>query len=583
MKAKLCVLLFLSLTIATHSFAKDNANFFDNKESSRYNTDNLPYRPQHDNRFDEEPIISVTSFDLSELIDQPKYNIYNKDLILISEKNIKENNGRYTIDRLNRLSQQLTRYYRQKGLLLARTYIAEQEIENGVIKVSIVEGVIEEITTVPVETMNPASVIYKKEVLARPFQALIGSPSYRPQLITAITQLTQYPGIKTVTHFEPGSSSGTTKLNIQIKEQHRAEGWLGLDNYGSKYTGTYRIHAGGNINNPTGNADKLTLGLMATISPSNSYYGNIFYTLPINPYFDEDGFWSWLNPVFDKGLTFDTGIQQSTYSIGEDLEALEIKGEATTLFYSLEKPFIVNSTSKLSSKIRLDIKNATSEQNGEELAEDLLSIANLSLNYRFADYLFDRANNMISIDIHQGLDSTLGSLSNGEANGRRGPNTGFAPPNFTKYNLSYSRLQSIDSYQFLSRFHYQHTDNILLPVEQVTLGGAYGVRGYTTSDYTADKAFQTTLEFIGKSYAEKLSLPIDNLSAALFLDYAIGWRNDTFANEDASNHLMAAGWYAEFVKEDTFQSRMQMAFPLSSEEPSNNNSIQFYLSMQRRF
>jgi hemolysin activation/secretion protein len=122
-----------------------------------------------------------------------------------------------------------------------------------------------------------------------------------------------------------------------------------------------------------------------------------------------------------------------------------------------------------------------------------------------------------------------------------------------------------------------------VPLEQVTLGGPFGVRGYTSSDYNADKAFQTTLEIAGKSYAEKLSLPIDQLTAALFLDYAIGWRNDALANEVDSAHLFAVGWYADFIKEEKFQTRMQMGFPLSKIKPVNGNSVQLYLSMQRRF
>lgn len=583
MNTKLCALLISFSITAINCYAESTSNYFESSESSRYKTDDLPYRSQHDNRFDSEPIISVSSFDLTALIDQPEYNISNDDLVKISEKNIKDNNGRYTVDRLNRLSQQLTQYYRQNGLLLARTYIAEQEITKGVIKISIVEGILEEITTTPIESLKPVSDLYDDEILAQPFKALIGNPSYRPQLITAINQLSQYPGLKTATQFEPGASAGTTKLNIKITEQKRVEGWLGFDNYGSKYTGDYRIHGGANINNITGNADRLTLGIMATIAPTNSFYGNVFYNLPINTSFDEDGYWFWLNPLFDKGLVFDTGIQQNTYSIGEDLEALDIKGEATTLFYSLEKPLIINNIEKLSTAVRLDIKNATSEQNGEELAEDLLTIFNASLKYRFNDFLYQQANNMLTFDIHQGLDSTLGSMADGDKNSRQGPKTGFAPPDFIKFNLNYTRLQIIDSYQILSRFQYQHTDDILLPVEQVALGGAFGVRGYTTSDYTADTAFQSSFEVIGKSYAEKLSLPIDHINAALFMDYGIGWRNDTFANEDRSTHLMAVGWYAEFVKEEVFQSRFQMAFPLSAEEPSNGNSLQLYLSLQRRF
>jgi hemolysin activation/secretion protein len=174
-------------------------------------------------------------------------------------------------------------------------------------------------------------------------------------------------------------------------------------------------------------------------------------------------------------------------------------------------------------------------------------------------------------------------MENGDINSRQGQDTGYSPADFTKYKLEFSRLQEVDSYQIFAKVSYQHSDDLLVPLEQITLGGPFGVRGYTSADNNADTAFQTTIEIVGKSYAEKLSLPIDQLTAALFLDYGIGWRNDALANEVDSEHLLAVGWYADFVKEEKFQTRMQMGLPLSKTKPANGNSVQFYISMQRRF
>lgn len=583
MKTKLVALLISSSIVSWNSFANERSEFFDSKESSRYKTEQLPYQPSHDNRFDSEPIITIKSFDLSGLPDLPEYGISNDELQAIAEESLKDNKNRYTIDRLNRLTTNLTEYYREKGLLLARTYIPPQDIDGSIVRIELIDGAIEKITTTPFKSVKPVSDLYSHETLIKPFHDLIGTPSYRPQLESSIIRLSRYPGIKTVTRFKAGDTPGATQIDIEVKEQQKVDGSLSFDNYGSEYTGNYRLQAGVNINNLTDNADRLSFGLLATIDPSNSYYGNVNYRLPIQAHFDRDGLWNWLNPVFKNGFTFDTGVQQSTYSIGQELESLNIKGDATTFFYSLAKPIIINNQYNLTTALRLDTKTANSEQNGFTLAEDKLTVVSWNTDFQFKDYLYERASNSVSLHLNQGLESTLGSMANGDRNSRQGPNEGYAPADFLKWNLQYSRLQDIDAYQLFTRFNYQHSDDLLVPVEQLTLGGPYGVRGYTTADYTADTAFQTTVEIKGRSYAEKLSLPIDHLTAALFLDYAIGWRNDTFANENDSTHLFAAGWYAEFVKEEKFLTRMQMGFPLSKEEPSNGNSVQFYLSMQRRF
>jgi hemolysin activation/secretion protein len=583
MKTKLCALLISSSIMTTHSFAEDEVDFFDNKESSRYNTEQLPYQTEHDNRFDDEPILSVKKFNLSSLPDMPLYGVLNSDLESIVEESIEDNKGRFTIDRLNRLTTNLTQYYRDKGLLLARTYIPEQNIKNKTVNIAFVDGTIDEVTTTTIETTKTVSELYKHDILTRPFLDLVESPSYRPELESAIIRLSNYPGMKAETRFTPGDRPGTTKLNIKIKHEKKFDGYLNFDNFGSEYTGNYRVKIGGDINNISGNADQLTLGLMATIDPTNSFYGNINYQVPINASFNNDGSWSWLNPVFKNGFTFDTGVQQNTYSIGRELEDLKIKGEATTFYYRLNKPFILNSQNQFTTSLRLDLKKATSKQKNITLTEDKLTTLSLANVYTFTDYLYNRASSSILLDIQQGLDATLGSMENGDINSRQGQDTGYAPADFTKYKLEFSRLQEVDSYQIFAKVSYQHSDDLLVPLEQITLGGPFGVRGYTSADYNADTAFQTTIEIVGKSYAEKLSLPIDQLTAALFLDYGIGWRNDALANEVDSEHLLAVGWYADFVKEEKFQTRMQMGLPLSKTKPANGNSVQFYISMQRRF
>lgn len=583
MKTQLGALLLSTVMMSSYSFANEKPDFFDSQESSRYNTDDIPYQTEHDNRFDDEPILSIRTFDLSSLHDLPSYEINNDDLVAITEESIEEHKGRFTIHRLNRLTQELTQYYRDKGLLLARTYIPEQNIKNKTVKIAYVDGTIDEITTTTIETTKTVHELYNHNTLIRPFKRLALSPSYQPELESAMLQLAAYPGLKAETRFTAGDSQGTTKINIKVNKERKFDAYGNFDNFGSEYTGNYRLKLGSDINNLSGNADKLTLGLMATLDPTNSYYADLAYKLPFSAYFNPEGNWSWLNPAFKHGFTFDTGIQQNTYSIGAELEKLNIRGEATTFFYRLQKPFILNSQRSFISSLKLDIKRAKSKQKSTTLTEDKLTTLTLSNQFSFTDYLFNRANTSINLDLQQGFENTLGSMSNDEVTSREGNLGTTGRADFFKAKLELSRIQEVDSYQILAKMSYQHTNDLLIPLEQEALGGPFAVRGYTSSDYSADKAFKTTVEIVGKSYAEKLTLPIDQLTAALFADYAIGWRNNALANEEASAHLFAVGWYADFIKEKKFQTRMQMGFPLSKAKPSNDSNFQFHLSMQRRF
>jgi hemolysin activation/secretion protein len=583
MNFTLAVLLISLSIFANRIYAESSVDFFDSKDSSRYNLDQKPTDNKHNNRFDNQPIITIKSFDLSSFPDLNEYEIDQADLQKICSDSLKDNNNRYTIDRLNQLTNALTNHLRKKGLVLARAYIPEQNIANETVRISVIEGIIQTINSTQLIKTKNSTELYHNDTLIRPFRGLIDKASFRPELESSMIRLSQYPGLKTQTQFQPGSESGKTILNIKVIDQKKFEGYLTFDNFGSEYTGAYRVLASGKVNNITGNADQLTLGFMATLDPTNSYFGSFDYTLPLESHIASDSFFSFINPIFHHGLLLQLGVQQNSYAIGQELEALNIKGEATTIYYSLKKPWLRNNSVQFDSSLKLDLKKAVSKQNGNILAEDKLTVFNLNNTLKFSDHFYDTASNTITLNLHKGLESTLGSMSNDDSNSRINQNLEYAPPDFTKFTFGFSRLQQIDSFQVLAKLNYQHSDDALLALEQVALGGPYAVRGYTSADYTADSAFQTTIELIGKSYAEKLSLPIDHLTAAVFVDYAIGWRNDALANETDSSHLFAVGWYAEFVKQEKFQTRLQMGFPLSDTDPVNGNSIQFYLSAQRRF
>jgi hemolysin activation/secretion protein len=583
MKTPLAFLLIFTSILATNTYAQPDVNFFDSKDSSRYNTDNSITNSNHNNRFDNQPILNIKTFDLSKFPDLIQFEIYQDDLQAICTDSLKENNNRYTIDRLNQLTNKLTKYLRKHGMILARVFIPEQNINNRTVQLELIEGIIQTVKSTQLLKTKTSTDLYHNDTLIRPFKRLINKASFRPELESSMIRLSQYPGLKTQTQFQPGSNTGETKLNIKVIKQEKLEGYLTFDNFGSEYTGAYRVLASGKINNITGNADRLTIGLMATLDPTNSYFGSFDYSLPIESNISNDSFFSFVNPIFAHGLLMNLGVQQNTYAVGEELEALNIKGEATTNYYSIKKPWLLNNSIQFHSSLQLDLKKAVSKQNGNLIAEDKLTVVSLINSLNFRDHLFDTASNTITFNIHQGLEGSLGSMNNGDPNSRSGRELGYAPPDFTKYAAGFSRLQQIDSFQLYAKFNYQHSDDTLLSLEQIALGGPYAVRGYTTADYTADSAFQTTLELIGKSYADKLSLPIDNLTAAVFMDYAIGWRNDALANEIDSSHLLAVGWYADFIKEQKFKTRLQMGFPLSDTKPANGNSVQFFLSVQRRF
>ena len=578
MKTRYKLLLMLPLTISFQAGAESVDNYFDNSEPMRYQQNNNLPPEELDNRFDREPRLYIEAFDTSALNKSAEYGISDEEIFNLIEKDRKSKGNTYTVAHLNDLMAKLTRYYREHGLLLAQVYIPQQMIKDNTVVLGFAAG---EIGAVNIN----ANEFYSSEVVRRPFRNLIGKPVESSSLEAATMQVRSYPGYQAKTTFSPGEKPGSTQITVTTLEEDRVAAVFNVDNYGSDYTGKYRTSLTGYINNPTGNADQLILGGFITLNPTNSLYGNILYRLPLMPELaDSDSYMSMFNPLIRNGMVLDAGYTQNTYSVGQELEELDITGEASTLFAGITSNLKFTNRQRITGTVRLNTKTAKTVQNDNTLAEDKLTTLELSTAWTFRDYyLSDRpAATSLSFAYYQGLAGFLGAMSDGDANSRSNASGDFAPAGFSKFEINMKRQQPIDTNEATLALRIVQTGDMLTPIEQTPIGGPYAVRGYQTGDFNADSAVILNAEYAGYSNS-KLSLPIDNLKAGLFIDYAAGWRNDALANESEAAHMLAAGWFAEFIKEKKFNARLFMGIPLTQLEPADGSSFQLYFTLQRRF
>ncbi|WP_419811119.1 ShlB/FhaC/HecB family hemolysin secretion/activation protein [Bacterioplanoides sp.] len=583
MKIRYELFVLCALIVSFDAYSDKTKRYFNDNESVRYQK--TPYQQatdvpdeQFDNRFDREPRLVVKKFNVKNLENSLPDKNSEQELEKIIEEDLKRNKNIYTVSRFNELTRTLTNFYRSKGLLLSRVYISPQAIKNQTVVLGYAAGQIEGITV-------KNNRLYDEETILKPFQKLIDQPVELTSLRTATTQLGQYPGLQTKTTFSPGEQPGSTVLNITTTEEERVGAVVSFDNYGSEYTGKYRFAANGYINNITGNADQLKLGGFATISPSNSLYGNLLYRLPLTLNLPEDDSWfSFLSPVLNKGLIFESGYTQNTYTIGEELEKLDISGESSVYFIGANTNLVLNERYQATAGLFLNSKTAKTVQNGDTLSEDKLTtlVIRTDWNARDSFWAGNPATSFASFEYHQGISDFLGAMGDNEPNSRTNGKGDFAPAGFSKYVINLNRIQSLDNNQLLVDMQYIYTPDMLTPIEQTPIGGPYAVRGYQSGDYSADTALIMKAEYFGYS-SSTLSLPIDHLKAGVFLDYGIGWRNEALANEESSAHLMAAGWFAEFVKDKKFNARVMMGIPLTEAEPGDDSSFQFYTTLQRKF
>ena len=563
------IYLFVISTISSPISAQPINHYFENNDSTVFKNTDM----KSSNRQDRNPVVTISSFDISKLEDGKPEEIILARINQIIQSDQEDNNNRYTIDRLRNLSDQLTNYYRSKGYILSKVYFPEQSVKNNSLYLSVVYGNLEKVTTHQQDH-------YSNERLTRPFSDIIGKPTHVSTLESSLLELNQYPGVSVKSRFRQGDELGNTQIDIFVTEEKITDFNFSFDNYGSEYTGSMRGMLTADVYNIADMADRLSINVLATVDPANSLFIGSNYAFRWSPQFSTP----WIHQLFRHGIITRIGYQESQYSIGGDFKLAQIEGEAATTYLGISKHFILKNNLQLSGGLTLSKKQATSFQNDRPQIEDKISIATMTSTLQWNDHLGSPSANAIQLDIHKGVPGFSGAYENNDEKiSRQGTSNNKAPMDFTKFNLVLMRNQAIGPYQLLSKIKFQYTNDLLLSSELSNLGGANAVRGYSNSDFSGDITTITTLEVSGKANASKFVLPISNLKLAAFFDYGIGERLEP--NRDVQNdaEMASIGGYAQFVKDGKFSSKIELAMPLNDVGESSANKFEVLFNFDRGF
>ncbi|NOX91875.1 MAG: ShlB/FhaC/HecB family hemolysin secretion/activation protein [Gammaproteobacteria bacterium] len=383
--------------------------------------------------------------------------------------------------------------------------------------------------------------------------------------------MTDSPGIGLQALFTPGEKTGGSILKLNTTREKRFNTGLWLDNYGSEFTGSYRLRVSSTVNNLSNSADYLTVTLLKTFSPSNSTYYALDYERPLNRW--------------DTYLGFD--ISNNGFEVGQEFEALRITGDSRSIGMRLRKMFMRQRDRNLFTSFALHQKNATSEQAGRNIGEDKLTVVSLALHYNGDSRWLLRGNHSGEVRYSQGLPDVLGAMDS-EGNGassRRGSSDERMGGDFSKINLQYTHWYPLQKNQVIKiQYRGQFSSDLLSSIEQTALGGPGSVRGYPVSEVLFDSSTIINLEWQARSAQIEEELAwLKNFQFGAYYDFATGKRNQVRDNERETATLRSIGGFAEFQPFGKFQARFDLAFPQGGDEPVNGDSFQLYFSLGRIF
>lgn len=364
-----------------------------------------------------------------------------------------------TVGMIESVADTITRYYRERGFILAKAYIPEQRVRDGVVTLTLLLGNLGEVAV-------QNNRLYKAGRLKSIFEPVMGQPVTAKNIEERLYFVNDMPGLSAQAYFEAGSQVGDTRLNINVAQERSFAGNLRLDNHGSATTGEYRLYLDGYWHNPAGWGDQLHIGVLGTFEPTNSLYGSLHYGLPL----------------FSPRAKFTFGGSTNDF-VSDSLSGATLTGTSVvydaTLNYILTRSRVKN----YSAEMRFaDVESDIEETSGRlALEPDELDdqVRNLDLVFNF-DVLLEKWRAM-----HQGgLRLTYGDFVKGRG--------AFQDENPLSLSLNYSFIQFVRvpftkiNSRVQVKFAGQYAETSLPSTSQFSLTGPTKMRAFSVNQYNAD-------------------------------------------------------------------------------------------------
>jgi hemolysin activation/secretion protein len=522
----------------------------------------VPRVPDRPLGLEEGPRLRVVKFELLGAATQPQVPKGEVDTVLTEALTAQPDAG-YTVNQLQEVANRVADRYRAHGLILTQAVIPAQDVVAGVVNILVLEGSLSEVRF-------EGQKMYSEHTLARPFRHLLSRPVNKDDIESSLLYLTDYPGLSAFGVFQAGDRIGTTALVVRTQSEERVALDTSVDNQGSQFSGEYRANLGVTINNPFGQADKLSLYGLYAFDPDDSgakgVYGGFDYRLPV---------WGPRNAV-------NVGYSHNLFEVGAILAALGIKGTTDIAQAGYSRILTKTRLTDMSADAWLARKDAEFEQQGAITAEDILTVANLG--FRFSQIgLRTRGITQLSVSYSHGFDDLFGSLTDYDRQAGAKASRLDAGGEFDKLTGQVQRYQRItQNTAVLGRVSGQFSDDLLVSLEQFSIGGPDTVRAYPTAEFLADKAAFGSLEFIvnAPGFAQRPAFGGRSwgqiFQVSVFADYAKGQLNRVLQGETKSTELSGYGAALQLSIPGSYFARIDVATPIGKIEASNDRDPQYY-------
>ncbi|MGK7926511.1 MAG: ShlB/FhaC/HecB family hemolysin secretion/activation protein [Spirulina sp.] len=399
--------------------------------------------------------------------------------------------------------------YWEDGYRGVTVRVPEQESDDGIIKINVTEGRIDDIHIDGLQHL-------RKEFVRSRLQR-VSTPLHLPSLNAALQALQQQPFIEKI-EAELNRSDrdeSSYRLSVMVTEAPQFRPRASFDNYHSPSTGGIEAQFLAEYDNLGGGGDRLSAGY--GLSEGFQSY-SLGYSIPVNP--------------FDGRLSLRYS-RSDTHIITEDFRDFGIRGEEERFSIGFRQPLYQTQRSELAFGLTFDLRRSQtflfddipfSFTRGAERGEFKVSALRFSQEWRDVspDRLFV-ARSQFSV----GLDAFGATVNNTGTDGR-----------FFSWQGEFAwRQQFSPNLYAIARLRTQLTPDSLPAIERLSLGGASSLTGYRPSQLSADNGIFASLEarisLISNSEpadaetAKPKTANFEHLQLIPSLAIATVWNNDT--------------------------------------------------------
>ena len=459
---------------------------------------------------------------------------------------------------LSNAAREVTRYLQSElGYYLGFAYIPEQELQQGVIRIAVLEGRLDAVELVE---PWPADIPVRKELVQRYLAQLKpGAVLLVRDVERVVFLVNDLRGMSAEFEVQPGSTPGTARLVVRAKADKLLTYGGELDNANARVLGTERVTANVVRNSPFGMGDSLTANLVGS---KGLVFGLANYTAPVG----------------DQGVRLGLSVSALKYTVDKVAFPQGLEGTASTVSAFGLYPYARSRNLNLFLLGTLDAK-AYSDFDGATKNPKRVTSGSLGLTGDLRDSLFGGGIN--SIDVQLGFGRVAFDTR---------PVADPPDGNFSKISLRAVRLQSLipGLLQGYGVLRFQKAFNNLDVTEQFRAGGPDGVRAFPPGEGSGDNGALASLELRLIAPANLLSAVGGSAFFSAFVDMAHVERRNDPANLNAtvSNKVNYGGAGLGFVwtGPDGWEARASVAHPFQGEASNEvDRGTRFYVTVKKQF